>query len=123
MDIAKQYHEGLARKQLLLPWCKSCGRCHFYPRSACPHCWGAEYEWRPAAGTGSIHSFTVVRANPPSAFAALLPYAIAIVDLDEGVRLMTRLVGDLGLVAIGDKVQVEFGQHDGVNVPLFRRLP
>lgn len=122
MGVFNTFHEGLARKELLLPWCKSCRRYHFYPRFACPHCWESEYEWRPAAGTGAIHSFTVVRANPPSAFAELLPYAIAIVDLDEGVRLLTRLVGDFGSVNIGHKVRIEFGEHGGQNVPLFRAL-
>ncbi len=120
MNITMPFHEGLARKQLLLPWCTSCGKCHFYPRNACPHCWGEEYDWRPAAGTGVVHSFTIVRANPPTAFATMLPYAVAIVDLDEGVRLLTNLIGDFDRVAIGDKVHVEFVERDGASLPLFR---
>lgn len=122
MNIAKPFHDGLAHKQLMLPWCKSCGRCHFYPRSACPHCWAEEYDWRPATGTGVIHSFTIVRANPPTAFAAMLPYVIAIINLDEDVRLLTNLIGDGSGVAIGDKVRVEFARRDDANLLLFRRV-
>jgi len=110
------------RHQLLLPWCRSCGKCHFYPRSACPHCWSEEYDWRPAAGTGSVHSFTVVRSNPPSSFRPRLPYTIAIIDLDEGVRLMSNILGDPKTLAIGDRVKVEFVERDNDVLPLFRAI-
>lgn len=122
MKIAKPFHDGLLRSQLLLPWCKACGKPHFYPRSACPHCWSEEYDWRPAAGTGAIHSFTTVRANPPTAFASALPYHIAIIDLKEGVRLMSNIAGVGDGIAIGDKVQVEFVSRGDVCLPTFRRV-
>lgn len=123
MAIAKPFYEGLRRRQLLLPWCKSCNRCHFYPRSACPHCWSEEYDWRPAAGTGTVHSFTVVRSNPPSAFRPRLPYTIAIIDLDEGVRLMSNILSDPKALKIGDRVKVEFVERDNEMLPLFRAIP
>lgn len=121
MKIAKPFHDGLLRNQLLLPWCKACGKPHFYPRSACPHCWSEEYDWRQAAGTGTIHSFTTVRANPPTTFVSALPYHIAIIDLEEGVRLMSNIAGVGDDIAIGDKVQVEFVSREGVCLPMFRR--
>ena len=123
MNIAKPFYEGLKRDELLLPWCKSCGRPHFYPRSACPHCWSEDYDWRPAAGIGIIHSFTTVRANPPTAFTSALPYRIAIIDLKEGVRLLSNVVGVNDGIAIGDKVQVEFVGSRDARLPLFRRVP
>lgn len=122
MLIAKPFHEGLARDQLLIPWCKVCGKPHFYPRSACPHCWAEEYDWRPVAGTGVVHSYTIVRANPPTAFVLALPYCIAIIDLDEGVRILSNVVGD-GKLAIGDKVRVEFASRGDARLPLFKRMP
>lgn len=121
MKIAKQYHEGLARDELLVPWCKGCGKPHFYPRSACPHCWGEEYEWRRAAGGGVIYAFTIVRANPPTAFTLELPYCIAIIDLNEGVRLLSNVIESEGL-AIGDRVQLTFDNRSEVRLPLFRRM-
>ena len=118
------YAEGLKQHQLLIPWCKSCGKPHFYPRSACPHCWSEEdYDWRSAKGTGTVHTFTIVRSNPPVEFVPLLPFPIAIIDLDEGVKLMANIVGDdWEKVAIGDRVQVEFIERDGEALPAFRKI-
>jgi uncharacterized OB-fold protein len=123
MTIAKPFFEGLRDDKFLLPWCKSCGKTHFYPRSACPHCWGDEYDWRPAAGTGTVDNITVVRANPPTAFRDKMPYTIAIVELDEGVRLLSNVLDEPGTVSIGDRVQVEIAERDGEMIPLFRRMP
>jgi len=121
MKIVKPFHEGLARDELLIPWCKRCGKPHFYPRSACPHCWAEEYEWRPAAGGGAVHTFTTVRANPPSTFSAALPYCIAIIDLDEGVRLLSNVL-DHPTLAISDRVMLEFVSRGDARLPVFRRV-
>ncbi len=122
MNIARPFYEGLKANTLLLPWCKSCGKPHFYPRSACPHCWAEDYDWRLAAGTGVVHTFTIVRANPPPSFVPLLPYPIAIIQLDEGVRLLSNIVGEWESLAIGDKVGVEFVARGGESLPFFRRM-
>lgn len=123
MTIQKPFFDGLAESRLLIPYCKACGKPHFYPRSACPHCWAEEeYDWRESAGTGVIHTFTIVRSNPPPAFQAMLPFSVAIIDMDEGVRLLSNVVGDYEDLAIGDKVQVEFVTREGQTLPMFRRL-
>lgn len=123
MDIAQPFHDGLKKSRLLLPWCKSCKRPHFYPRSACPQCWSEEgYDWRLAAGTGVVHTFTIVRANPPPSFVPLLPYPIVVVDLEEGVRMLSNIVGEYEGLAIGDKVQVEFVTRGNDTLPMFRRV-
>jgi uncharacterized protein len=120
MNIAQPFHDGLARRELLIPWCRSCGNPHFYPRFACPHCWGERYDWRRAAGAGVVYSFTRVLANPPTAFVDELPFTIAIIDLDEGVRLLSNIVDAPRDLAIGDRVSVEIHARNGVNLPLFR---
>ena len=123
MKIAQPFYAGLDAGRLLIPWCRSCGKPHFYPRSACPHCWSEEnYDWREAQGTGVIHTFTVVRSNPPPAFASMLPFPIAIIDLDEGVRILSNIVGDYEGMAIGDRVAVEFVTRGGESLPVFRRV-
>ena len=123
MNIQKPYFEGLQQGKLLIPYCTSCGKPHFYPRSACPHCWCEDdYEWREAKGTGTIHTYTIVRANPAPAFVPMLPFSIAVVELDEGVRLLSNVVGDYEELDFGDKVQVEFVERDGETLPLFRRV-
>ena len=121
MRIARPYFEGLSRRELLLPWCASCGKPHFYPRSACPHCWAEEYTWRTASGRASVHSVTQVRANPPSKFKALLPYWIAIVELEEQVRMLTNLVDDGRAFSVGDPLHLQFADRDGESLPMFRR--
>ena len=123
MNIQKPYFTGLQAHKLLIPWCKACGKPHFYPRSACPHCWSEEdYDWREAKGTGVVHTFTVVRANPPPAFVSMLPFPVAVIELHEGVRLLSNIVGDYEAMAIGDNVVVEFVERDGRSLPLFRRV-
>ena len=123
MNIQKPYFEGLEEGKLLIPYCKSCGKAHFYPRSACPHCWSEEeYDWREAKGSGVIHTFTIVRANPSPEFVPMLPFSVAIVELEEGIRLLSNVVGEYEDMAIGDKVEVEFVTRDGKSLPLFRRL-
>jgi uncharacterized OB-fold protein len=120
MKIAKPFEEGLRQRELLLPWCKGCRKPHFYPRSACPYCWGEEYEWRRAEGRGRIHTFATVRANPPSAFASAVPYVVAIIDLAEGVRMLSNVAGDPKALAVGAPVRVEFIERDGQTLPVFR---
>lgn len=122
MQIQQPFFAGLEQQKLLIPYCKSCGKAHFYPRSACPHCWSEDaYDWREAKGTGVIHTFTIVRNNPPPIFVPRLPFTVAIIELDEGVRLLSNIVDQDESVAIGDKVQVSFVERDGQTLPLFRR--
>ncbi len=119
---AKPYLEALQRHELRLPWCLACGKPHFYPRTACPHCWGADYDWRPAAGTGVVYTFVVVRSNPPTVFREMLPFVIAIVELEEGIRMLTNIIGDTDGLAIGDGVALEFIERNGLVLPVFRRM-
>jgi len=73
-----------------LPWCESCDRPHFYPRLLCPHCGADRLSWRTASGRGTIHTF-VINHKPPKGWAGPVPYVIAVVELDEGPRLLTNL--------------------------------
>lgn len=88
-------HFAAAREgRLALPFCQSCSKFHWPLRAHCPHCKGRdEPVWRQAGGTGTVAAYsTVVRAvNPELGDDA--PYVIAFVELDEGVRLLTNIVG------------------------------
>jgi uncharacterized OB-fold protein len=99
-DVTQPFWDGIAAGRLRLQRCRDCGRHVFYPRAVCPHCTTGELEWVDATGRGSVYSFTVVHRAPPG-FADDAPYAVALVDLEEGVRLMTRLVD-----AAPDEVEV-----------------
>lgn len=123
MSILTAYFSGLSNRKLLVPYCKSCGKPHFYPRHACPACWGEEYEWKEASGKAKVVTHTRVLANPPSAFEHLLPFEIAIVELDEGVSMLTNIINDdNSKVAVGDRVELQFVERDGQLLPTFRAV-
>ncbi|MBX5458088.1 MAG: Zn-ribbon domain-containing OB-fold protein [Thermogemmatispora sp.] len=117
------YWEGIQQGELRLQLCTACQRHIFYPRSLCPHCHSDRLAWVSASGRGTIYSYTIVhRAFGP--FAAEAPFIIAIVELEEGVRLMTRLIdAPRERVRIGAAVQVSFEQVSGrPPLPFFRLL-
>jgi len=93
---------------LLVQNCLDCERGIYYPRSVCPFCMSENLTWNPASGRAIINTFTIVHKAPP-AFAGEVPYVVALVDLPEGVRMLTRIVGcEVGDVHIGMEVEVEF---------------
>ena len=101
--------------RLLLRRCLACNKVHYYPRSLCPHCYGATV-WEQASGQGRIYSFSVVRWGAA-------PYVIAFVALAEGVSMMTNIVDcDVETVKVGMPVEVVF--HDtGQGNALYRFRP
>lgn len=117
----REYWAAAARGELRLPRCTACGKLHFYPRPACPHCGGTAFDWPQCQGTGTIYSYTVVKRAPSPAFEADVPYVVAIVALDEGPHLMTNIVGaEPASVRIGQRVKVEYRDAaEGVKIPVF----
>lgn len=115
-------HEG----QFLLQYCESCDRYQFYPRAICLECGGVDLTWRKALGRGTIYTFSVVHRAMPNAseYGLEPPYILSLVDLDEGVRVMSNIaVSDPEDVAIGDRVEMidsDFGGQSGV--PRFRLI-
>jgi hypothetical protein len=112
--------------RLVLQWCTACERAVFYPRSFCPHCGagGGGLEWRTASGSATVYA-AGVETRPEAAGAAFSggePYCVALVDLDEGVRMMTNIVGcPPAEVYGGMAVEVTWEPlADGRQLPLFR---
>jgi len=116
------YWLALKENRLILKHCRDCGRHHFYPRALCPHCHSDALEWRDARGTGSIYSFTIARRPAGPAFKADAPYVVAVVELDEGARMMTNIVTEhVEAVRIGQRVAVAFeAATDEITLPKFR---
>ena len=114
------YWDATLAGRLIVQHCPECGHYQLYPRAHCLAC-RAAVEWVDASGQGTVHSFTVIRQNPSRSFRHLLPFVVALVDLAEGPRLMTNLVGcDPGEVRIGAAVQVRFEPvSDTAALPLF----
>lgn len=71
--------------------CGACGHATFPPKPVCPHCWSTDMQWAPLGARGRLYSWTRIHAAP-AVFAAESPYAVGIVDLDDGLRLACRLV-------------------------------
>lgn len=118
------YWEGARDNKLLLQRCSDCGTLRFFPRYLCTECGSDNTGWVEAAGRGTVHSFTVVHRAAFPEFQAQTPYVVALIDLEEGPRMMSNIVGADSLdVAIGDAVTVEFEDRgdDGAKVPQFRR--
>ena len=114
------FWEAAAEDRLVLPRCRSCGVFIWYPRSFCPECHTTDVEWVEASGRGTVYSFTVVQrgAGPWTPHA---PYVVAYVELDEGPRVMTNVVGtDPDAVHIGDRVTAVFEPADSTKVLRFQ---
>lgn len=108
-------------RRLTYQACRNCGTVIWHPRAHCTGCLDGELEWRECAGLGTVYTFTVIRQAGHPYFRGRLPYVVAYVDLDEGFRMLTELVGvEPEAVAVGQRVQVDWEEHDEVNVPLFR---
>lgn len=116
---AQPYWTGCERGELLIQYCSRCGLHQFYPRDACTGCGGA-VQFTPAAGDAIVHSFTVCHRPLTPRFAAN-PYVVALVDLAEGPRMMTNIVGCAPAdVWIGMPVRVLFQRlADEVCLPVF----
>jgi len=114
------FWEAAAAAKLRLPRCRSCSTVIWYPRSFCPDCHSEDVEWFDAAGTGSIYSYTVSRRGM-GPWADHAPYVIAYVELDEGPRVLTNVVGaNPDELRIGDRVEAVFEPAGSTNVLRFR---
>jgi len=81
----QRYFGALAERRFEIPRCLSCGRWHFYPRLCCPYCGSQDLQWLAPSGRGRVYSVTIVRRADGD-------YTVVLVDLDEGPRLMSRVV-------------------------------
>ena len=97
---------------------------HNLPRHLCPQCWSDQLEWVDSAGLGTVHSFSIVHRAPTPDFGAKTPYVIAMIELEEGPRMFTNVVGEgAHSVSLGDRVRVTFEDRgDDFKVPQFQRV-
>jgi uncharacterized OB-fold protein len=118
---SRPYWEGVAQGELRIQRCTACSRAVFYPRSICPHCHADQLVWIVASGKGTIYSYTVAHQGF-GPFAADVPFIIAIVELEEGVRMMSRIIGaPRERVAVGVAVRVTFeAVGEDLTLPYFR---
>ncbi len=103
--------------------CANCGTLVWHPRAHCTGCLDGQLEWHTSAGLGEIYSFSIIRQSYHPFFRGLVPYVLAYVDLDEGPRFLTNVVGienpDTD-VQIGQRVELVWEEHGDLNIPLVR---
>jgi len=116
------YWEAARRHELVLQRCRSCDRFRFYPRSHCPYCFSGSFAWQSASGRGTVYSFTIIHRAPSPGFEAKVPYVLALIDLSEGVRMMSNITEcDPNDVEIGMPVEIAFEDlSDTISLPQFR---
>ncbi len=106
------FFEGARRHELMLMRCRSCGAYRLPSRPRCPDCWSTDTEWVRASGNGTLYSFGITHQNLHPAFADEVPYQFAVVELEEGPRIVSNVVGvtdgelrvDMPLRAVFDDV-------------------
>ncbi len=120
---AAHFFAAAAEGRLELQRCSACGKAWFFPRPACVACGAERFVWFAASGRGRVHSYSIVHRAPSPEFGARVPYVVALVDLEEGARMMANVVGQGALeVAIGDAVEVTFeARGEGRRLPQFQR--
>jgi uncharacterized OB-fold protein len=122
-DESQPFWDATRDKKLVLQWCSGCNKAIHYPREFCPSCLLPDnLEWRDASGLGEVYAVSV-QHKPQMPMAAYQngPYAVVIVELPEGVRMMSTMTGcDPESVAVGQPVRVAWEPlSDGRHLPLF----
>ncbi len=103
--LSAPFFDGLEHGEVRYQACLDCSAVQNLPRYACRRCRGTRLEWRKSAGRGVVYAATVVHRAPSKELSPLVPYTLALVDLDEGARLLGHASPG---VAIGDRVEVTF---------------
>lgn len=119
-DVNRLYFEGTASGELRILHCRRCDTLFRFAHAWCPQCWSREIDFKVASGRGTVETFTVVHQAPYPSFEDRIPYVIALVELEEGVRMMSNIVDcDPGEVEIGSPVKVSYEQRGPVMIPMF----
>jgi uncharacterized protein len=119
---SQPFWDACARHELVIQRCGACSRFWFPPSNRCQHCWSEYVAWTPVSGRGRLYSFTVFRRAYAAELADQLPYVVGVVELEEGPRLITNVVGcEPGDVRVDMPVEVVFDDlADGIVLHAFR---
>ena len=108
-EESKGFWEACRRHELYIQRCGACGASRHYPRALCPSCLSSDVDWVRCSGKGTVYTFTATHQNQAPGFRDELPYVMAYVELEEGVRMLTNIVGCKPEdVRIGMAVEVVF---------------
>ena len=121
-EEGEHFWEALKGDSLVIKKCNSCGEFHYYPRPFCPKCWSEDVEWHEVCGRGTVYTYSTVYINDLPPFGQQVPYVAAIVELEEGPRMMTRLIECTNDdITLGMAVEVGYQDLDGeLKMAVFR---
>ena len=120
--ISRPFWDATAQGRFLIQRCRACSTAIFYPKVTCTSCGSVELGWEEASGQGTVHTFSVARRATHPKFTGKEPYVVAIVELAEGPRVTTNIVGcEPAAVHVGMAVHVHFEPvgADGFAMPVF----
>jgi uncharacterized OB-fold protein len=121
-DLNRPYWDGLNEGRLLVQWCASCGHTWLPPRPTCPACLAPDAHWRQSNGTGRIISWVVYHRAYADHLEDRIPYDVTLVELDDGVRLLTNVIdSDAGkALRVGARVRLAIEHQEGIALARFR---
>ena len=121
-EISAPFFDGSRAGKLMLQHCTSCDAWSFPVRERCPHCFAGGLGWRAASGRGTLYTFAIMHQVMNPGFAGAVPYNVSQIDLDEGVRMISNIVGIANdALRIGMKLEVCFDDvDDTIRIPKFR---
>lgn len=122
IDENADFWAAAREHRLMLQRCKDCGYVQYYPRKICRQCWNENLEWTQSSGRGKVYTYTVNHRAPEDVFKKDLPYVVAVVDLEEGPRMMSNIVGTSpDKVSIGMPVELVFDDvTPEISLPKFK---
>jgi hypothetical protein len=117
----EKFWSAVQERRLVMPKCEACGTVNFPPRVACEACTKADFTWTEMSGRGKVYSYTVYHRVYHPAFKEKVPYVVAVVELEEGPRIISNIVGvPLAEVTCDMPVAVMYDEvRDGYLIPKF----
>lgn len=121
-DETRPFWDAAREGKLLLRSCDDCGAVHYYPRPFCPTCWSQSVSWIEACGRATLYTHSTVYMNDLPPFGERVPYIAAVVDLEEGPRMMTEVIDcPPEQLQIGMALEMTFRElTDEVTIAIFR---
>ena len=121
-EISARFFDGARDGRLMLQHCTGCDGWSFPVRERCPHCFAGRLQWRTASGRGTLYTFAIMHQVMNPGFTGSVPYNVCQIDLHEGVRMISNVVGVANnALQIGMKLEAFFDDiGEGIRVPKFR---
>ena len=119
----REFWAGTKEQVFRYQQCRNCETVIFYARRHCTGCIDGDLEWKTASGRATLYTYSVVRQSYHPFFRNQVPYAVAWIDLEEGPRILSNVVGvadPLKEIHIGMPLELEWEEHETLCIPLFR---